>query len=146
MSHGAKSAKSIVEELSTKLIQAKILKDFVRWLTEDKTRLVRANRMLQIMRLDTANELKLRPTDLFRHGHLTLTQISAAAEERANDREDGRPHVKACTLCNAFIEVEAAQIVLQKGMQTDPSGVSAKVLRKATDNDKWFGRTPDSRL
>lgn len=139
MANGAMSAEVIAEKLGSVLIRARVLQDFVRWLSEDEDRQLRANRMLQIMQQDPNDELQLRPSDLFHADHLSFEGISEAADERAEGKEKNRPHVKACTLCNAFIEVEAARLVLAKGMGADMSGVYGQVLRTVTDNEQWFG-------
>lgn len=116
------------------------------WLMEDVTRLGRASRLVTILRRDPDNTLKIRPTDLFRPDHLSFADISEAADERAEEDEEDRSHVKACSLCNAFIEVEAARLVLQCGLETDMDSVYGQVLQAPTDNDKWFGRTRDHRF
>ena len=123
-----------------------LVKDFGVWLQEDGDRLIRASRLLTILRRDPANTLNVRPTDIFRQEHLAFSEISEAAEERANDDEDERPHLKVCTLCNAFVEVEAARLVIQRGLETDMDSVYGQVFRTPTDNDKWFGKRLEDRI
>ncbi len=120
-------------------------KDFAAWLEEDPDRLKRASRLLTILTRDSKNELKLRPTDLFQENHIPFVEISAIAKDRADGFEEHHPHAKTCTLCDAFIEVEAARLVFERGMETDLSGVEARTLRHLTDNDKGLGRDPTPR-
>lgn len=144
MSNGAQNAERIAEQLGAVLVRTQVLQDFVRWLLEDDGRQVRAELMLRLMQQDPKNELGIRPMDLFLPDHLLIMEINGVAEERARDEEQSRPHVKACSLCNALVETDAARIVQRRG--PDLSGLEGKVPEAVTDQDKRFGRQPGDRL
>ena len=110
----------------------------------------RAERLLKLLHQDTNNELNLRPLDLFLPDHLSTDEITEAAKERSIDKEEGRPHLKTCTMCNAFVETEAAQLIVRKSLEPDVEdvmfGLESKIPEAPTDNQKWFGKTPGSRI
>jgi hypothetical protein len=121
-------------------------KDIIQRLSTSDLLCERATQLLQLLQRDTNNVLNIQPLDIFVSGHLNPKDIREAAKERSLEYGEDHPHLKVCSVCNAFVETEAARLVITRGLETDMDHFYGQVFRTPTDNDKWFGKTPDSRI
>lgn len=117
--------------------------DLKLWLDEDPSRPAIAARLAQLIRRDVSGELQIQQIDLLQVDHLAASMITSLARQYAVSEELSDPHCAQCSVCHAFVESEAAQLVMRRALQ--PQLSHGKVPEAATDNDKWFGGGPGRR-